>query len=133
MVRTWQADLKYGKMARMAESEFGFWPASPRTIALPCSMRVHDGRRGGMPVGTGEKAEAAVRHAVRGSVRRKNGEHVALTGFGGSCVFVDRERRILVTTTIHDDHGGVGRIDLSRPHEILPVRMAGVKHWGTGS
>ena len=65
-------------------------------------------------------------------VRRKPGEHVALTRFGVSCVFVDRERRILVTTTIHDDHGGVGRIDLLRPQEILPVRITGVKHSGDG-
>ena len=62
---------------------------------------------------------------------RAPGQAVPLLGFG-ACAFVDDDAAILVVTTAFDDRGGLARLDLAAPVELVPVAITGAMHDGVG-
>ncbi|MFX1561718.1 MAG: alpha/beta hydrolase family protein [Promethearchaeota archaeon] len=63
--------------------------------------------------------------------KRKEGEKYPLLGIG-ECHFIRKDKALVFTTTLHNDLGGVGFLDLKNPKEILPVSISGLKHKGVG-
>ena len=64
--------------------------------------------------------------------QRKEGEEYPLLGAGFQCNFIRGDSGIIFKTTIYDDLGGVGFLDIENPEEILPVEITGLKHKGVG-
>jgi len=62
---------------------------------------------------------------------RAEGTEYPLSGFS-SAYFTESERGLLVVTCLFDDAGGPGYIDLSKPGEVEPVAIEGVRHEGVG-
>jgi pimeloyl-ACP methyl ester carboxylesterase len=63
--------------------------------------------------------------------QRKEGETYPLLGVG-RCYFTSDGRGLVFPTTIHNDAGGVGYLELQNPRTVLPVPIVGVRHKGTG-
>ena len=62
---------------------------------------------------------------------RDPAEHYPLTGFR-SPHGTASGKGVLLTTTLFDDTGSVGYLDLARPGEVEPVSIAGLIHEGVG-
>lgn len=62
---------------------------------------------------------------------REPGKEYPLTGIGW-CHFIRNDSAIIFSTTLHDDKGGVGFLDLANPTEIHPVKVTGMRHKGMG-
>ncbi len=62
---------------------------------------------------------------------REEGVEHPLSGFG-SVHFTHSEQGLLVSTTLFEDTGGAGYIDLSAPGEVVPVAIEGIVHEGVG-
>jgi esterase/lipase len=63
--------------------------------------------------------------------QRKEGETYPLLGLG-RCHFTSDNRGLVFTTTLHNDAGGVGYLEIDNPCTILPVSVTGLKHKGAG-
>jgi pimeloyl-ACP methyl ester carboxylesterase len=63
--------------------------------------------------------------------QREEGKEYPLLGVG-QCHFIRQNTGIMFRTTLHDEKGGIGFLDLSNPEKILPVKVAGIQHKGTG-
>ena len=64
--------------------------------------------------------------------QRKEGEEYPLLGVDFPCNFIRRDSGIIFKTTIHNDLGAIGFLDIEHPDEILPVAITGLKHRGMG-
>jgi esterase/lipase len=62
---------------------------------------------------------------------RKPGESYPLLGLG-RMYFIDGNKKIISVTTLFDDLGGVGYLDLENPKEFNPVKIEGIEHTGNG-
>jgi dipeptidyl aminopeptidase/acylaminoacyl peptidase len=62
---------------------------------------------------------------------REEGAEHPLSGFG-SVHFTESERGLLVSTTLFEDTGSAGYIDLEGPGDVLPVAIEGLVHEGAG-
>jgi len=62
---------------------------------------------------------------------RREGEEYPLLGVG-RCYFIMEDHAIIFKTTLHDDLGGIGFLDLEHPERVLPVQIRGLKHRGVG-
>jgi esterase/lipase len=49
-----------------------------------------------------------------------------------SLKFVHNDSGLIFHTTVYDDHGGLGYLDLNQPDKIQPVQITGVQHEGLG-
>lgn len=63
--------------------------------------------------------------------QRAEGESVTLSGIGSGELTED-SAGLVVVTTLFDDTGSLGYIDLADPAEIQPVTLKGMKHEGIG-
>ncbi|HVO44030.1 MAG TPA: alpha/beta fold hydrolase [Aggregatilineales bacterium] len=63
--------------------------------------------------------------------QRPAGSDVKLTGFG-LAFFTTMDRGLLIMTTLFDDCGGLGYLDLANPADIRPVAITGLAHHGNG-
>ncbi|MFX1245605.1 MAG: prolyl oligopeptidase family serine peptidase [Promethearchaeota archaeon] len=63
--------------------------------------------------------------------KREKGKEYPLLGLG-LCSFIRKNKGIIFRTTLHDDKGGIGFLDLSEPSTIHPVKISGIKHKGFG-
>ena len=77
--------------------------------------------------------ETGERQAVWGKSleERADGEEHPLSGFA-SCYFTAREKGLLVATSLFDDAGGPGYLDLAALGEVEPVAVEGIVHEGAG-
>ena len=62
---------------------------------------------------------------------RKEGESIPLNGLA-SAVFSPGEKGAIVTSSVFEDTYSLGYIDLSKPGQLEPVSLKGVKHEGIG-
>ncbi len=62
---------------------------------------------------------------------RGPGEQPPLTSFGSS-FFTPGDRGLLLTTSLVADSYGLGYVKLSRPQQVDPVKVLGIKHNGQG-
>ena len=62
---------------------------------------------------------------------REKGKEYPLLGLG-RCYFIKNDTALIFRTTLHDDKGGIGFLDLAKPTEIHPVKVSGIQHKGIG-
>ncbi|MFX1565987.1 MAG: prolyl oligopeptidase family serine peptidase [Promethearchaeota archaeon] len=62
---------------------------------------------------------------------REKGKEYPLTGFG-RCHFIQNDSALIFRTTLHDDKGGIGFLELANSDTIHPVKVNGIQHKGIG-
>ncbi|MFW9831903.1 MAG: alpha/beta hydrolase family protein [Candidatus Thorarchaeota archaeon] len=62
---------------------------------------------------------------------REQGKEYPLLGLG-RCHFINNNQGLIFRTTIHNDRGGVGYLNLSNPNQIHPVKVTNEQHTGQG-
>jgi pimeloyl-ACP methyl ester carboxylesterase len=125
---TYVGDLTTNKLTKIAESQWGMYPAGHTPdhakVILSEGYSVGDGvlftlSRGKTKVIYGKPLSA-----------RAEGEQVPLNGIG-SAEFTP-EGKVLVTSAIFEDTFSPGIIDPAKPGKITPVRVKGLVHTGAG-
>ena len=126
---TYRADLKTGKLTKIAESEWGFFPSAHTVdhsrLLLGCGYTVGDNvlylwKKGKRTVIYGKPIE-----------ERAPNESIPLNGLSAS-VFSPSEKGVIVVSAVFDDTFSLGYIDLKKPGVIEPIKIAGVLHTGMG-
>ena len=129
LMETYRGDVKSGKLTKIAESEWGFFPAAHTpdhsNLLLITGYTVGDNvlyhwKKGKKTILYGKPLED-----------RASGESVPLTGLG-SAVFSPSEKGVIVTSAVFDDAFSLGYISLRKPGVIEPVKLKGVVHSGVG-
>jgi pimeloyl-ACP methyl ester carboxylesterase len=62
---------------------------------------------------------------------RTESEEIPPNGIG-ACHYVQENKKIFFETTLFEDTGSLGYLELSRPAEVKPMEISGLKHTGTG-
>ncbi len=126
---TYRADLKTGKLTKIAESEWGFFPSAysedHNKLLLGTGYSVGDGvqylySKGKMQVLYGKPLE-----------ERKPGEQVPLNGLGGS-LFSPSKKGAIVSSAVFEDTYSLAYLDFKKPHALTPIKLKGVAHTGAG-
>jgi pimeloyl-ACP methyl ester carboxylesterase len=126
---TYRADLKTGKLTKIAESEWGLGieahTADHKKLLLGCGYEVGDNvlylwQNGTKTVLYGKPLE-----------ERSKGEVVPLNGLVNA-VFSPSEKGVVVANAVFEDTFGLGYIDLKKAGELKEVRLKGVLHKGVG-
>ncbi len=131
LIETWKVDIADGTAVRMHASPFGGGVAG---VSEDGALAVLGE---GYTLGDGIlrlwRAETGTADLLFGTPieDRVPGEGVPLLGLG-ACAFVDADGAVLVTTTAHDDRGGIARLNLAAPAELRPVAVEGTVHEGVG-
>ncbi len=129
MIETYRGDLKTGKLTKVAEYQFGLGVAAHskdhNKLLLGTGYTVGDGvlclwEKGKQKTLFGKLLED-----------RAEGESVPLNGLG-SAVFSPSEKGALVVSSVFEDTYSLGYLDFSKPAELEPVQLKGVKHKGVG-
>ncbi|HET9910219.1 MAG TPA: prolyl oligopeptidase family serine peptidase, partial [Anaerolineales bacterium] len=129
LIETYRADLKSGKVTKIAESEFGF------------GVGHHDKGHKKLLLGTGYTVGDSVLYLSSGGKHkviygkplenRAAGESVPLNGIGSS-VFSPSEKGAVVITSLFDDTYSLGYVDFRKPGQMEEVQVKGIKHKGVG-
>lgn len=127
----WQADLATGETRSLGSSRWGNYVVGvnkDHTMAV-----LVDGYTVGDVVLYLWRAGTDGRLLLHGVPLedREEGQEVPLSGVG-RCNFTPDDAGILLSTTLHDDSGGLGYIDLAQPNAIHEVTVSGVRHEGVG-
>ena len=129
MNEAYRGDLRSNTLTRLAESEWGAWPANPNAdhsrVFLADGYTTGDSvlflwENGKTQILLGKPIEA-----------RAEGEAVPLNGLGVA-EFTPGGNRVLVTSALFDDSYSLGVIDLAAPGVVEPVRLEGAVHTGAG-
>jgi len=129
LIESYRADLKTGKLKKIAESPYGYGVAA------------HNSDHSKLLLGTGYTVGDAVlyywdagkRKLLYGKPleKRVEGEIVPLNGIG-SAVFSPGGKGVIVTSSVFEDTYSLGYIDISKPGELEEVRLTGIRHKGVG-
>jgi pimeloyl-ACP methyl ester carboxylesterase len=125
----YRGDLRKNILTKLDESEWGANPFSPNVDHS--RILLGDGYSAGDIVLW--MLEDGKKSLLFGKPieKRKKGESVPPNGIGAA-VWVPDESGVLVTTALFDDKYSLGVIDLSKPGEVQPVQLKGVRHTGVG-
>jgi hypothetical protein len=126
---TYRADLKTGKLTKIAESEWGLGVAA------------HSENHKQLLMGTGYSVGDSVLYLWSNDKmnllygkpieERKAGEAVPLNGLGAS-MFAPSGKAAIVTSSVFDDTYSLGYIHFKKPHHIQAIQLKGVVHKGVG-
>ncbi|MBN1310542.1 MAG: S9 family peptidase [Anaerolineae bacterium] len=130
-METYQSNLETGDLTKIGKSAYGLFPVGHSQdhtqVALVEQYTVGDGtlylwpkRDKKLKVLYGKPLES-----------RTPGTEVPLSGIN-RCHFVNEDSGLLVLCTLFEDTGGLGYLDLAKPHEIVPVTISGSVHTGIG-
>ncbi len=129
MIETYRADLKTGKLTKIAESEFGWGVAANNKdhgkLLLGTGYTVGDG-----VLSLWEKGKQKTLYG-KALEDRAQGENVPLNGLG-SAVFSPSNKGAVVVSSVFDDTYSLGYIDFAKPGELEQVELKGVSHKGAG-
>ncbi|MBL8064149.1 MAG: S9 family peptidase [Anaerolineales bacterium] len=126
---TYRAELKTGRLTKVAESEFGFgiadYSKDHNRLLLGTGYSTGDGvmylwNKGKMTLLYGKPMED-----------RKPGEQVPLNGLGAAA-FAPSGKGAIVTSSVFEDTFSLGFIDFKKPGKIESVKLKGVVHKGLG-
>jgi pimeloyl-ACP methyl ester carboxylesterase len=126
---TYRADLKTGKLTKLGESAWGFYPAA--------HSKTHSQTLLGEGYSVGDGVLYHVKDADRKLIYgrrledRGEGEKVPLNGIG-SAEFSPGGKGAIVSSAVFDDRYSLGYISFAKPGEIVPVRVQGIAHKGAG-
>ncbi len=126
---TYRGDLKTGKLTKIAESEFGYFPGD------------HSRNHSRLLLGTGYTAGDNVLYLwskddmkiLYGTPLedRREGEQIPLNGIASS-VFSPSEKGTLVSTSVFEDTYGLAYISFKKPCVMEPIKIKGEIHIGSG-
>jgi pimeloyl-ACP methyl ester carboxylesterase len=129
LIETYRADLKSGKLQKIAESQFGM------------NVDDHSKDHRKLLIGTGYTVGDSVLYSWnKGKLQlqygspleeRNPGQTVPLNGLGTS-VFAPSEKRAIVTSSVFEDTYSLGTIDIGKPGQLEKIELKGVKHKGVG-
>jgi len=126
---TYRGDLGTNKLEKLAESEYGAYPAchneNHSQVLFADGYTVGDGILYGL--------ENGQRKIFYGKPldQRQPGEIVPLNGII-STEFAPSGQGLVVASAVFDDKYSLGYLDLSKPGEIEPVKLEGILHAGVG-
>ncbi len=126
---TYRGDLKTGKLTKIEESEFGYFPAD------------HSKNHSRLLLGTGytvgdkvlylwSKDDMKILYGTPLEDRRK-GEQIPLNGIGSS-VFAPSEKGAIVSTSVFEDTYSLAYINFKKPCVMEPITLKGIVHKGAG-
>lgn len=129
MIETYRADMKTGKLSKIAEYQFGLGVAA------------HSKDHNRLILGTGYSVgdgvlclwEKGKQKTIYGKFLedRAEGEQVPLNGIV-SVVFSPSEKGAVVVSSVFEDTFSLGYLDFAKPGELERVQLKGVKHKGVG-
>ncbi len=126
---TYRGDLKTGKLTKLAESQYGYFPAghnrNHKQALLVESYTAGD--------------NVLYLHTVDGLkllygkplTDRTQGEEVPLTGIT-SAEFAPSGKGIVVCSAVFEDTYSLGYIKLTKPGSMKPIKIKGLEHKGVG-
>ena len=126
---TYRGNLKTGKLMKIAESEWGYFPSTASEdhskLLLGTGYTMGDSvfylwSKNKLKVLYGKPLED-----------RKEGEQVELNGLT-SAVFSPSEKGAIVSSAVFEDTYSLGYIDFKRPGVLTPIKLKGVVHAGVG-
>jgi len=122
-------NLRTNELRKLAESEWGAWPASPS----PDHSKVFllDSYTAGDSVLYLLEGETKKLLYGKPLHERAAGEEVPPNGLGAA-VWTPGGNQVLTINAVFDDCYGLGVVELSRPGEMLPVEVKGAVHKGQG-
>ncbi len=129
MIETYRGDLKTGKLTKIAEYPFGLGVAAP--------SKDHSKLLLGTGYAVGDAVlclwEKGRRKTVYGKLMedRAEGENIPLNGLG-SAVFSPSEKGAVIVSSVFEDTYSLGYLDFSKPGELEPIQLKGIKHKGVG-
>jgi pimeloyl-ACP methyl ester carboxylesterase len=130
MITTYRGNLKTRKLVKLAESPYGMFAAAYSAdhslVALAEGYTVGDIAL--YLWSGGKKLKLLYGKPLD---EREPGEDVPLNGLGPGC-FVNKDKALLLSTTLFDDKVGFGLIELDKPGAIKPVKVTGKRHKGIG-
>jgi acetyl esterase/lipase len=126
---TYRANLKTGKLTKIAESEWGYFPgahsADHNQLLLASGYTTGDSvlylwSKNKMKLLYGKPIE-----------ERAEGEDVPLNGLG-SMVFSPSEKGAIVSSAVFEDTFSLSYIDFAKPGKMEQVKLKGIVHTGAG-
>lgn len=126
---TYRGDLKSGRLTKIAEDEWGLFPAAHSQnhnhVLLAKGYLVGDDvlyrwSKGKQKLLYGKPLE-----------ERTEGEQVPLNGIV-TAAFAPGEGGSIVLSAVFDDTYSLGYLDFKKPGELIPVQLQGVVHRGVG-
>ena len=126
---TYRGDLKTGKLTKIAESAWGMLPIA------------HNKNHSMVLLEEGYTTGDSALYLVKGNTRkvvygkplelRAEGETVPLNGLG-SAEFSPSGKGAIVSSAVFEDTYDLSYLRFTRPGELTPVKISGIKHRGDG-
>jgi len=126
---TYRGDLAEKKLKKLAESEYGAYPAA------------HNADHSKVLLGDGYTTGDSVLYLLDGKKKsviygtpleeRKKDEQIPLNGLGAA-VFSESGKGVLVTSSVFEDTYSLGYIPLDQPGTLKPIKLKGLEHTGMG-
>lgn len=128
---TYRANLETGEINLLAESAYGMFPdghsKDHQKFVLVEGYTVGD-----HVVFLLDKIGAELTLLYGKPINQRTEEEQVQLNSIGDVHFVDNEENIIFYTTLFDDRGGIGLMELSDTDDVKPVRIMGTAHTGSG-
>ena len=125
----WRGDIAANKLTKLDESAWGAFPVdhtkNHHKVLLSDGYTVGD-----TVLFVGDGKHKSVLYGKPLDARQAD-EMVPLNGLGGA-LFSESENGVLVICSVFDDAYSLGYIPLDQPGTLLPVRVRGLEHTGSG-
>jgi len=129
LMETYRAELKTGKLTKIAQSEWGFgvtgYSRNHSQLLLGTGYSVGDG-----VLYLWEKGRKKLLYGKPLEDRKKD-EQVALNGLGGA-VFSPSGKGAIVFNAVFEDTYSLAYLNLKKPGELTPIKLKGLVHKGVG-
>ncbi len=126
---TYRGDLKTGKLTKLAESEWGYYPAAHNKIHTQALLaESYTAGDNVLFLHTAAGLQLLYSKPLKG---RKDAEETALTGIT-SAEFSPSGKGAVVCCAVYEDTYSLGYIKLSKPGSMKPIRIKGIVHKGAG-
>ncbi len=126
---TYRGDLRTGKLTKIADSPWGMIPVA------------HNKNHSMVLLAEGYTTGDTTLYLVKGKAhevvygkpldQRADGEPIPLSGLG-SAEFTSSGKGAIVSSAVFEDTYSLGYIRFRKPGELVPVKVSGIKHKGSG-
>jgi len=131
LIEAYQGNVETGELVKLGESAYGCDPLAVSSdhskVILIDQYTIGDQT---LYLRTRETPQRKLIYGIP-LEQREPGQSIPLTGIRAA-KFINADRALLLTTTLFQDTGGLGILDLERPEVIQPVEIAGTAHKGAG-
>jgi predicted peptidase len=128
---TYLANLKTGEVLKLAESKYGFYPDG-HNLDHSKVFLIEGYTIGDNVLFLWDKTTGKYRRIYGKPLSERSiGEEPPLNSIYNTH-FIREERGTVFHTTLLDDQGGLGYLDLENPNEVRPVSIEDIRHTGMG-